>query len=724
MRKKQNIFCPVSKHWIVVVIVLVLHLVLGVYYAGNEFLDNMATAVPRTAAGGEGGPQYMLPGDHFEQLYRYSLPKHNLRKGRPLYESGFQYNLTADAPAYREGWVFFPFSLLHTGLSFLFGDVATYNLIALLSFPLVGGAMFWLVFTLTRSYAAALLSSLLLALLPHRISFLFGEMVYGVDLMWPPLIVLAFEKAIRTLQSRYAAVFGVVLFFYVTSNVQAFYMFSLFSLPYFMFRAFQTIRQEEPLKIQKLRQALVILASMLPVLIYLYSIQSMISTSGLADGQVYAATTFYSPTLLNAFTVWSGNEKTIYLGWPFLLILMMFFTGGIAGYLKNAANYLSIQDRSVFLLTGLTFVVSYLFCFGPHLDTMLNINLYRWYFDHIPGANGTRTPGRLMGTAGFHFALFFGFLTHLTIAHWKDRAPFKRLAWPLTLIVAFAIVYDYKYTKPLLVKLEPHNAAYESIRGTPGIVYTVPTQMHASHYLNATFLYYAQKYDLKIFSGHSSIYPKEWDKIIGDYLPINDGQFDRAMMMRFRARGITHLSVHTTDFEPSVPRIVLSKLKQSPYLHQISDASGVTIFSIDYDASGEQTFEPNKLMSSVQLRPEDYGIFTFLDGWYTREIYPNQRPFRWMHGTQAKGVVLAGNKRLKTAEFAYRCPVGGLTITINDKKVFTEGSDDGDWTKITLDLAAYGKDSFFFEFYTPKIFKAPPDPRDFGCMVSDIAIRE
>ena len=148
--------------------------------------------------------------------------------------------------------------------------------------------MYWLVFSLTRSYAAALLSSLLLALLPHRTSFLFGEMVYGVDLMWPPLIVLAFEKAIRTLQARYAAVFGVVLFFYVTSNVQAFYMFSLFSLPYFVFRAFQTLCQEEPPRIRKLRQALVMLAAMLPSLIYLYSIQSLLNTSGLADGQSYA----------------------------------------------------------------------------------------------------------------------------------------------------------------------------------------------------------------------------------------------------------------------------------------------------------------------------------------------------------------------------------------------------------------------------------------------------
>lgn len=711
------------KPWTVVILVISLHFSLGAYFAGDQFLRNLTTAIPTMPIGGNGGSQFMVPGDHFEQFYRYSLPRHNIEGNKSIYESGYQYNLSADTPAFSEGWVFFPFSMLNAGLSFFVGDIASYNLIALLSFPLVGGAMYWLVFFLIRSHPAALLSSLLLALLPHRTSFLFGEMVYGVDLMWPPLIVLAFEHAIRTFQMRYAALFGVVLFFYATSNFQAFYLFSVFSLPYFAFRAFQTAKQEWVPITNKIRQSLAILVSMLPALLYLLWIRSLLSASGLSSGQGYAETTLYSPTLQNAISVWSGNEKTIYLGWPLFLVLVLLLTIGASGYLRRTTSDLAIPERSVFILAGLIFAISYLFCFGPNLDTMLNINIYRWYFDHFPGANSTRTPGRLMNTVGFYFALFFGLFVHLTITRWKNPRVYRRLIWPLTLIIAFAIVYNYHYTKPLLVKLDPHNAAYESIRGTPGIVYTVPTQVEAPHYFNATFLYYAQKYDLHIFSGHSSMYPKEWDRIIGDFLPINDGLFNNDMMKRFKDRGITHLVVHTTTFEPNVPSSVLKMLKQSPYLHQVSEADGITVFSIDYEAAGKQVIRPNKLLKSVQLRTEDYGKFIFSDGWYAKEAYPGQRPFRWMHGTEASGVIYPGNIQLNTAEFVYWCPLNDLSIIINNRKITSVSKDLGDgWRKMIVKLTHYGKGPFIFELYTPKLFKSPPDIREFGCQIGDVTI--
>lgn len=703
---------------------MVLYLALGAYYAGSQFLDNIATAVPMYAAGGEGGLQYMLPGDHFVQLYRYSLPRHNLERDKPLYYDGYQYNLSSDLPAYSEGWIFFPFSLIHAVISSLAGDVTAYNLLALLSFPLVGGAMYWLVFSLTRSHPAALLSSLLLALLPHRTSFLFGEMLYGVDLMWPPLIVLAYEKAIRTLQSRYAVLFGIASLLYATSNIQGFYLFSLFSIPYFCYRAYQTAVASQTSVGEKARQAAVIFVSMLPTLVYLICLRQLIGDSGLSGGQSYAETTFHSPTLINALKVWSGNEKTVYLGWSLFLAATLSLICCVVGYFRDAVTKLSAPDRSVFLFSALIFVVSYLFCFGPNLDTILNVNVYRWYFDHVPGANGTRTPGRLMNTSGFYFALYFGYLASLTASKFRDRELYRRMIWPITLIVAFAVIHNFHYTNPLLVKLETQNSAYESIRGTPGIVYVVPTQVEASHYFNGTFLYYAQKYNLRIFSGHSSLYPREWDKVIGQFLPINEGRFDRSMMERFKARGITHLVAHATTFEPNVSQIVLVRLEKSPYLKKLAEDKGVTVFSVDYNASGEQIIDPGKLVYEIRLRPEDLGKFIHLNGWYIREVYPNHRPFRWMQGMESNGVIFAGDKGLVVAEFAYWCPLEGLTVTVNGRKVTTESADlERGWKRMVINLPAYDKKYYLLQFHTPRVFKAPPDTRDFGCEIGDIEIR-
>jgi hypothetical protein len=711
--------------YVLVVTLLLIYLGIGAFYAGGLFLSNISTAVPRHPSGGSEASHFMLPGDHFEQLYRYSLPKHNLEKNRPLYESGYQYNFTSKGEAFSEGWIFFPFSLLHLVLATIFGHVASYNLIALMSFPLVGGAMYLLVFWLIRSHPAALLSSLVLALLPHRTSFLFSEMVYGVDLMWPPLIVLFFEKSIRTLALRYILVFGVCLLLYATSNFQAFYLFSLFSLPYFAGRSIQVLMEPGFPMASKLRAVGLVLLALLPVLLYLHYIGNLLSMSGLSSGQNYIETQFHSPLPDNMFQVWSGNEKSVYLGWVFLTVPIFLIVFGVALSLRKVSINLSRSDITIFILSGVVFVISYLFCFGPNLDSILNVKMYHWYFDHIPGANSTRTPGRLMNTAGFYFALFFGFLVHLLISMWKSKSAKRSFwVWGITVTVAILIIFDYNYTRPLMVRLETNNDAYETIRGAKGIIYTIPNQVEATHYFNATFLYYAQKYDLRLFTGHSSMYPKEWNRIIRDFLPVNKGRFDREMMERFKGRGITHLVAHATGFEPNVDPWVIMRLKQSPYLNLIAEANGVYVFHVDVDASGKQGLDIERLVAGIQLTGKSLGKFHFLDGWYPREAYPSQRPFRWMHGINANGVIIAGKSLLHTMEFAYRCPLQGLGITINGIAVQPEPANLGEgWKKQVIDLTKYGKTYFYVEFFTPKIFKSSPDIRDFGCLIGDISVR-
>ena len=717
---------PVNNKYVLLAILLFVYLGIGAFYAGGHFLSNISSAVPRTPSGGGDTPQFMLPGDHFEQLYRYSLPRHNIEKSRPLYESGYQYNFDSKGEAFSEGWVFFPFSLLHSVLATIFGDITSYNLISLISFPLVGGAMFLLVFWLTRSYPAALLSSLVLALLPHRTSFLFSEMVYGVDLMWPPLIVLFFEKSLRTLASRYILVFGVCLLLYATSNVQAFYLFSLFSLPYFAGRSIQVFVQPDFPVASKLRAVGLVCLALLPVLLYLLYVGDLLDASGLSSGQNYIETQFYSPSPVNAAQVWSGNEKSVYLGWSILATAFLLIIFVVVGRLRGSDLKLQRSEATILVLSGVVFVISYLFCFGPNLDSILNVKIFRWYFDHIPGANAIRTPGRLMGTAGFYFALFFGFIVYLSITMWKSKNSNQSFwVWVTTVMVAAAIIFDYSYTRPLMVKLEEHNEAYEKIRGAEGIIYTIPTQLEAAHHFNATFLYYAQKYDLRMFTGHSSMYPKEWNYVIRDFLPVNRGRFDRGMMERFKARGITHLVAHATSFQPNVGPLVIWRLKESPYLNFISEANGVYVFYVDVNASGgTQSVDFKRLLTNVQPTAQDLGKFLFLDGWYSREVYPNQRPFRWMHGTNANGVIFAGEARPKTMEFVFSCPTQGLVTSINGIIVQNDPIDLGRSSKKqVINLQKYGKSHFYVEFFTPQIFKSPPDIREFGCAIGNVSVR-
>jgi hypothetical protein len=714
------------RKYLSIILLLVIYSSIGAFFGGEQFLSNISSSVPKNASTNILKPQFMLKGDHFEQLYRYSLPRHNLKNGRPLYESAYQYNFVSGGKPFTEGWVFFPFSLLHLVLAIPFGDIASYNLIALMSFPMVGMAMFLLVFFLTRSYPAALLSSLVLALLPHRTSFLFGEMVFGVDLMWPPLILLFFEKSLRTNAIHHFLLFAVFLFFYTTSNFQGFFLFALFSLPYFMGRSIRTFRKQDFSSSRKIKTAAFLSVSLLPSFLYLLYIKNLIGESGLLNGQRYEAVERFSPQFFNLFQVWSGNEKTVYLGWPMLGVVILIIVLILIWHFKSKNDQIFIDAIDILVLSGVVFFISYLFCFGSNLDSKLNLNIYRFFFDHVPGANCIRTPGRLMGTTGFYFSLCFGYIVYLAIVSWTPKnSNYPFLVWLITALAALGIIFDYKYTRPLMVKLETKNEAYEKIRGAEGIVFTIPTQMAASDGRNATFLYYAQKYDLRLFTGHSSMYPKEWNNIIRDFLPINNGKFDRKMMELFRERGITHLVAHATNFEPNVPLFVVERLKQSPYLNFIAEANGVYVFKININAKGEQIFDIGRLISNDDRILQEFNKFHFLDGWYPRETYPNQRPFRWMHGTNASGIIFSGNAAPRSVEFEYRCPnQRPLKTTINGIGVETEPVDlSFGWKRQSIDLSKYGTRSFYVEFSTPQIYQSPRDVREFGCMVGDIFVR-
>lgn len=712
-----------------VLAVFSLFLVLGMYYAGSGFLAHFNSAVPSGAAGGPAVIE-MKPGDHFEQFYRYLLPKNNLMNGRPLYESGYQYNLDKTDRPFTEGLVFFPFSLFVSLLAFLVGDIVAYNTMALLSFPLVGGAMYFLVFRLTRSWAAALLSSLLLALLPHRTGFLFGEMVYGVDLCFPPLIIYAFEQLLRTKRRAYVIYFGLFCILYTTANFQGFYLFAVFSIPYFAARTTQILMQSKGDAKLRLIDIGLLTLSLAPSAAYMLHVAGLMSASGLDKGQNYQELYIYAPQISNIFTVWSGNEKTIYLGWtlffPITAILWFGLSRSSTWLLSSRGNL----STSTLPFATLTFLIAYAFCFGPNMDKVLGVGIFRWYFDHIPGASGTRTTGRLMNTAGFYFAFCTGLVVQQMESKWAERRRRSPLLWTIAVILAtFFIVFDFKYTKPIMSSTSDDSSIYNSLRNHKGIIYTIPTQFEAAHYLNSTYLYYATKYNLKMFAGHSSMYPKEWNTIIPTLYDINSGQFNEEQWNIFKKRGITHLVAHETTFEPHVSSTVVALLRMNPYLEYISVDRGIHLFALRLNVnlnSGQLPASERLTLVSKYISAMDRGKAYTLNGWYAREVYPGQKPFRWMKGGLSKLMYIFSDARASKLQFDYKCPLESLELQLNDRNVdlhhFEEKLPDG-WSRVNLDISSARETGIILDLTTPAIFKSPPDTRSFGCQVGDFSFQ-
>jgi hypothetical protein len=395
--------------------VIIIHLTVGAYFAGGDFFHNIGTSVPKRPTSGHEPPVYMVSGDYFEQLYRYSLPKTNLSRGYSPYFSGYQYNLSPSEKPFTEGIIFFPFSAVNAVLATIFNDITSFNIMALLSFPLVGLAMYLLLMYFTGSYPAALLSSLILSLLPHRTSFLWCEMVFGVDLVWPPLILLFFEYCLRKTNVKNVVLFSICLFCYATSNIQACYHFLLFSIPFFLIRWIVLV---EPFKRnikQYALQSIFIVSAFLPLLSYALYMRLILTNSVIAKGQSYSDVINYSPLIENIFKISFINEKNIYLGWPLILLIILVSIQGIYCFIKSYRKTLTYNDWTIFLLSGFIFLISYAFCFGANLDKYIGIDIYRWYFDKFPSGNAVRTPGRLMNTAGFYFSIFWGMVRHLSL---------------------------------------------------------------------------------------------------------------------------------------------------------------------------------------------------------------------------------------------------------------------------------------------------------------------
>jgi hypothetical protein len=367
-------------------------------------------------------------------------------------------------------------------------------------------------------------------------------------------------------------------------------------------------------------------------------------------------------------------------------------------------------------------VVSFLFCFGPNLDSATGLPLYRAFFDYVPGGNATRTPGRLMGTAGFHFALALGLFVAFALREARARPAWQ---WAVAAVAGAVVIWDYDYVRPNMVALERHNAAYERIRGAPGIVHAIPIQREAPHYHNATYLYYAQKYDLRMVAGHSSIYPREWDTIAPRLLPVNAGRFGREEAEIFAQRGIRHLVAHATPFEPHVNAFTVPRLRQSPYLREVASDQGIHVFEVlpAGGAPGERRPEEAGVASGVVLKPSDLKRFHFGEGWYEREEYPGQPGFRWMDGTRADGfVVLGDDPRDHTLRFRYKCPLEDLKVTVAGAASVAVRAGEGGWKSVQAVLPAAPRAIHRLELATPTLYEVPTDKRRFGCMVGDLEL--
>ncbi len=691
-------------------------LLVGFYYSGWNFLAHFSDGIPSNSVGG--GVSYMAPGDHHEQFYRYSLFFDNLIRGRFPYYTGYQFS----EQSFTEGLVFFPFSALAGLISFIFGPIVAFNLIMVISYPAVGLAGYFMVKSITNDRSAALVGGIFLALLPFRTSFLYGQMVYGVDAILLPLLIGCCEHIKKSLSKSYLLAAGIILFFMITSNFQMFYWAMLLLAPYYLFVLICTLKKFHVGHFW--RSYLYILPGLILTVLYGLFIIEMMNTGVLDKGQSFEETLFYTPTFDQLFSRFSGNEKNVYLGFtaPFVLLWVaahLFFVGR--------------HFKRSFYLGGLFFLfcTGFFFIFGPRFDEVSKLSLFRWMFDNVPGFNGTRTTGRIMSVVAVIYTLllasFVVFLKKIFVKRFAHGVFWRGGIALLSLL----IVLDFGYLNPNISLFMAENAAYKQIAEKQRKVLTIPFQFNSAHYKNSTFLPIALKYDMRLLTGHSSFYPRAVDKDVSYLYSINDGIISFEQVSWLKNRGYEYIVVHNTKFEPRVDSLVVAAFDSSSMITRVTEDSGVIVYKISELSDSENVVAMDfEKLNQIFVAGVQSGRIVISDvqyamGWYDREEYPNERPFRWMSGLNAWLAIPPTLEQERLLAFKYKCPSLELlqfASSSNLPKILSEKKLDDDWREVLFKLPS-NQAAFLLRLRTAHLFSVNTDIRSFGCQVGDVEFK-
>ncbi len=175
------------------------------------------------------------PDDNFEYLQKIWWFKHAL----------FDAHITP----FFDASVFYPFgfnlvlvettlsnTILALPLTILFGEVAAYNLIMLLSFVLSGLATYLLVLKLSRSRVAGLLSGVVFAFCPYRMAHLGAGHLPLMGTQWLPLLLLYLDRMVLRRRGRDAFMAALFYTLGALSSWYYAYMFALAGILYVLLR--------------------------------------------------------------------------------------------------------------------------------------------------------------------------------------------------------------------------------------------------------------------------------------------------------------------------------------------------------------------------------------------------------------------------------------------------------------------------------------------------------
>jgi hypothetical protein len=114
----------------------------------------------------------------------------------------------------------------------------------------------------------------------------------------------------------------------------------------------------------------------------------------------------------------------------------------------------------------------------------------------------------------------------------------------------------------------------------------------------------------------------------------------------------------------------------------------------------------------------------YLNGWYTREVYEGQRPFRWMYKTKSS-LLVSTEKPSVVLEFEYHCPNKNeldINVGLSAAKI-QQVILANEWRHVTINLTEHTRSLAIIHLSASGEYRVLTDIRVFGCQVSDVTSR-
>jgi hypothetical protein len=434
--------------------------------------------------------------------------------------------------------------------------VLCYNLLFLSTFVLSGFGTYLFVRDLTGRRIAAFFAGLAFAFAPYRISQYSHLQVLST--YWMPLALFGLRRYFTTLRPRALAGGSAAL---ALQNLSCGY-YMLFFLPfaaaYGLFemgrrRLLRNWRLWASLGAAVLGVAVITWPFVSPYLEIRRTAEVGVRTREeivqfAADVKAFGTTSEYSWLWGDRMRAYPRGEGE---GFPGVTILALALVGLVMGRATETRPR-AARSRSEVVFFALAAIVAAVFAFGPEIrygGRLVATGPYQWLFDHVPGFDGVRVPGRYLMIVALFLAVLAGFGAATLAAR-------RRGAILVGAACAFVLAESWVVPLPTNVRLAPYgfeltprrldtgddiSPLYQWARDAPGKVVLIEFPFAEPAYdILATF--YAGMHRRPLVNGYSGFFPEAYLRR-ATFLRKIPTDLDAATKA-LRSSGATHAIVH------------------------------------------------------------------------------------------------------------------------------------------------------------------------------------